>query len=334
MIVRSLLALALLALGQDPPSRTRVDRIPGTEFDLRGPVREYVDAVTRQWLLKMPDANPAVLEMFADRDKKPPRSLLPWSGEFAGKYLTGAVQVLRLTGDRELKEYLAKFVAKLVKLQDSDGYLGPFPRDSRLTGKAANAGGDTWDAWGHYHLMLALLLWHEDTQDPKALECAVKMGDLLCRKFLSSGKKLVSMGSAEMNHAAIHSLVLLHRRTKTPKYLDLAKQIVEEFQDKAAGDYVRVALAGKEFFQGPKPRWESLHPILGLAELYFATGDDNARKAFEQIWWSIARYDRHNTGGFSSGEQAKGDPYDKGAIETCCTIAWVALSVEMLRMTG
>ena len=99
-----------------------------------------------------------MLDMFADRDKKPPRSLLPWSGEFAGKYLTGAVQVLRLTGDKELKESLSRFVAKLVKLQDSDGYLGPFPKDSRLTGKAPNAGGDTWDAWGHYHAMLGLLL--------------------------------------------------------------------------------------------------------------------------------------------------------------------------------
>ncbi|MBI3854189.1 MAG: glycoside hydrolase family 127 protein [Planctomycetes bacterium] len=334
MTFRSILALLLLAAGQEPESRARFERIPGTEFDLRGPFRDTVDALTRQWLLRMPEANPAVLEMFADRDKKPPRSLLPWSGEFAGKYLTGAVQILRLTGDRELKESLARFVARLIKLQDTDGYLGPFPRDSRLTGKAPNAGGDTWDAWGHYHVMLGLLLWHEETQDAKALDCAVKIGDLLCRKFLKSGKKMVSMGSAEMNHAPLHSLVLLHRRTKVPKYLELARQIVEEFQDKAAGDYVRVALAGKEFFQGPKPRWESLHPVMGLAELYLATGDDAARKAFEQIWWSICKFDRHNTGGFSSGEQAKGNPYDKGAVETCCTIAWVALGVEMLRLTG
>jgi hypothetical protein len=334
MTLRAFLIPLCLGALQEPESRVRFERIAGAEFDLRGPVRDHVDAVTRQWLLKMPDANPAVLEMFADRDKKPPRSLLPWSGEFAGKYLTGGVQVLRLSGDRELKEALAKFVARLVKLQDADGYLGPFPKDCRLTGKAPNVGGETWDAWGHYHAMLGLLLWHEDTQDPKALECAVKIGDLLCRKFLKSGRKLASIGSSEVNHAPVHALALLHRRTRTAKYLDLAKQIVEEFQEKGAGDYVRTALAGKEFFQGPKPRGQSLHAVQGLAELYLLNGDAAARKAFEQIWWSICRYDRHNTGGFASGERPKGDPYDKDAIETCCTVAWVALSVDMLRLTG
>jgi DUF1680 family protein len=333
MPLRAVLLL-LLCIPSQEPERARFERAAGTEIELRGPLREHVEAVLRQWLLKMPDANPAVLEMFADRDKKPPRNLLPWSGEFAGKYLTGAVQVLRLSGDKELKESLARFVAKLLRLQDGDGYLGPFPKDSRLTGKAASAGGDTWDAWGHYHLMLGLLLWHEESQDPKALDGAVKIGDLLCRKFLRSGKKLASIGNAEMNHAPVHSLALLYRRTKSQKYLDLAKQIVDEFQEKGAGDYLRSALAGKEFFQGPKPRWESLHPILGLAELYLLTGEESYRKAFEQIWWSICRYDRHNSGGFSSGEQAKGDPFDKNPIETCGTVAWIALGVEMLRLTG
>ena len=40
-----------------------------------------------------------------------------------------------------------------------------------------------------------------------------------------------------------------------------------------AGDYLRRGLpAGEPFYRTPKPRWESLHPILALAELYRITG--------------------------------------------------------------
>ena len=316
------------------PFMPALDRAPGTRFEMGGAVREYVDAITAEWLLKMPGANPAILEMFADRDRKPYRDLLPWSGEFAGKYLTGAVQVLRLTGDEALKSSLGRFVARLVALQDADGYLGPFPKESRLTGKAPNVGGGTWDVWGHYHIMLGLLLWHEETGDPRALACAAKIGDLLCRTFLGADRRILDTGEPDKNHAAIHALCLLYRRTRVPRYLDLAREILEEFGQGGAGDYVRTALAGKEFFQCPKPRWESLHPVMGLAELYGLTGDEDCRKAFEHTWWSIARLDRHNNGGFSSGEQAQGNPYHPGAIETCCTVAWIAMSVEMLRLTG
>lgn len=316
-------------------------RIPNTALDIRGPVQRYLNAVSEQWLKPAPFSNPAMLEMFRDRDRRPLREMVPWAGEFAGKYLTSAIQVWRVTRDPSLKSAIADFVKRLVPLQEADGYLGPWPKGSHLTGHARNVGekgGDTWDAWGHYHVLLGLLLWHEDTADPAALDCARRIGDLFCKTFETA--RLVDTGSTEMNLAPIHALCLLHRRTSDPRYLNLALKICDEFSDKSAegkplaGDYLNAALERKEFFQMPKPRWESLHPIMGLAELYWITGDARYRRAFEQIWWSIVKLDRHNNGGFSSGEQAQGNPYHQGVIETCCTIAWTALSVEMLKMTA
>ncbi|MCY3788444.1 MAG: glycoside hydrolase family 127 protein, partial [Gemmatimonadetes bacterium] len=199
----------------------------------------------------------------------------------------------------------------------------------------------TWDAWGHYHAMLGLLLWHEESRDAQVLRCVESMAELFCRKFMGKPRRrLVDTGSTEMNMAPVHVLCILHRQTGKERYLDLALQWVDEFaaldadEQPLAGDYLNQALAGQPFFATPKPRWESLHPIMALAELYWITGEERYRQAFEQIWWSIVELDRHNNGGFSSGEAAQGNPYHQGAIETCCTIAWVAASVEMLKLTG
>ena len=186
--------------------------------------------------------------------------------------------------------------------------------------------------------MLGLMLWHEESRDSKALRSAVKITDLICQKFLgNTHNRLVDTGSTEMNLAVIHTLCLLYQKTKTERYLDMALEIVDQFAAEGpdgplAGDYLRSGLTGKEFYETPKPI-PILGTIMGMAELYWITGEDRYRTAFEQIWWSIVKLDRHNNGGFSSGEKAQGNPYHQGAIETCCTIAWIAASVEMLRLT-
>jgi uncharacterized protein len=323
-----------------------LERPPGTQFELGGVMADYLRAVTRQWLLIVPDANPGMLEMFRDRDRQPLRALEPWAGEFAGKYLTGAVQVYRLTHDPELRHSLEGFVRELCSLQDADGYLGPWPRGSRLTGQAPNVGGKgtpgpTWDTWAHYHVMIGLLTWYDETHDEQALAATTRIGDLLCARFLGARQpRMVDIGSTEMNLAPVHSLCVLYRTTGQPRYLELARQVAGEFaaRDPAghplAGDYIDSAADGREYFQIPKPRWESLHALLALPELYELTGEDRYRRPFEHWWWSIVKLDRHNNGGFSSDEQARGNPYHQGAIETCSTIAWITLSTAMLKLSG
>ena len=289
-------------------SKTPVlDRIPNTTYTFDGIIKRYLDNVTEQWLKVAPYANPAMIEMFRDRDRTPRRDLVPWAGEFAGKYLTSAVLAWRISRDERLRAQLDRFVDELISVQDTDGYLGPFPQAERLTGKTADGRHALWDLWGHYHCMLGLLLWYREVGYRPALDACLRAADYICGRFLNTGERVRDAGAEEMNMAISHVMCLLYQETGKPRYLRMAHEVEADWQVPPAGDYVRQALAGVPFPQTPKPRWESLHGIQAIAELHWITGDEKYRRAYETIWWSIVEGDRHNTGGFSSGEQATGN---------------------------
>ncbi|MBX7258465.1 MAG: glycoside hydrolase family 127 protein [Candidatus Hydrogenedentes bacterium] len=305
------------------------DILAGAQYDLHGYLRTRIDNIIRRYFLETPESSPAILQVFRDRDKTPVRDpLMPWAGEFAGKYLTGAELTWRVTRDTALKETIDTFVRDLIACQGPDGYLGPFPKSTRLTGP-------NWDIWGHYHCMLGLMLYYEDTGYEPALDACRKAADLLFETFGPGGPTLTCDGSGgQMNMAVCHSLVLLYLKTGVPRYLDLAKYIVHDaWNEPGAGHYLESALAGKRVVEFPQHRWEAIHDWQALAELYWLTGDEQYKKGFEHIWRD-GLSDRHNTGGATAGEGFVGHPYDPGAIETCCTIAWIAMSIDMLRMTG
>jgi len=300
------------------------------QFELGGYLRKRIDKCIQRYFLETPESSPAILQVLRDRDKTPVRDpLVPWAGEFAGKFLTGAELTWRLTRDDALRKAIDAFVRDLLACQAPNGYLGPFPAASRLTG-------GNWDVWGHYHCMLGLLLYYEDTGYEPALESCRKMGDLLFKTFGAGGPSLTCDGSGgQMNMAVCHGLVLLYEKTGVQRYLDLAKYIIHDaWNEEGAGKYLESALAGKRVYEFPQHRWEALHDYQALPEMYWLTGDDQYSRAFQSIWWTGVAGDRHNTGGVTSGEGFCGSPYNPGAIETCCTVAWIAFSLDMLRLTG
>jgi DUF1680 family protein len=298
--------------------------MPEARFRFEGVVGERIRANIDHWLLHAPRANPGLLEMFRLRDRRPVPRLVPWAGEFVGKYLLSAIEALQQSDRADLRATVSQVIDQLLATQAQDGYLGPFPETDRLKGN--------WDLWGHYHCLLALLRWHELTGDARALAACRRMADLMCATFLDGTRRVYDAGSPEMNMAVIHGLGRLYLVTRAPRYLRLMREIEKDWE--RAGDYLRAGQAGVEFFQSPRPRWESLHDLQGLAVLYEITGEAHYREAFEQHWRSIVRWDRRNTGAFSSGEQATGNPYEPTAIETCCTVAWMALTLDMLRLGG
>jgi DUF1680 family protein len=101
-------------------------------FSFTGPVGERVEANLDNWLLRAPQSNPGMLEMFRMRDRQPAPQLVPWAGEFVGKYLISAIQALRMTENPRLFVQVSNVVTAFIATQAEDGYLGPFPKETRL----------------------------------------------------------------------------------------------------------------------------------------------------------------------------------------------------------
>lgn len=305
-------------------------------LQLSDPVGTLAQKVTERWLLGLRESNPAILDIFHHRDLLPYRDLLPWSGEFAGKYITGACYIYRLTHHQGLFDDIQAFLEELLTCIDEDGYCGCYQKKCRMTGAYSQTPrnrGATWDAWSHYHIMLGLYLWYEETGQQALWDGVEKIAGFFLRHFYQDKHRLVDIGSAEMNLAPYHMFALLYRKTGKEEYLQFALRIEADLASPHAGNYLNNALQGLPYYKTTMPRWESLHTILGFAEMYRGTKDERYRRALLQIYHSIQQTDVHNTGGFSTEEKAVGTPFRNGVIELCCVIAYNALACEALKLS-
>jgi hypothetical protein len=80
-----------------------LETIQKLDLQFEGLVGQRLKANMENWQLRAPDSNPALVEMFYDRDRKPDRTLLPWSGEFVGKYLCASILSYRILKDPRQK---------------------------------------------------------------------------------------------------------------------------------------------------------------------------------------------------------------------------------------
>jgi len=310
------------------------ERIDGLSGEYCGEIGKRLRAITDMWLIPLPKANPMLINMFrtrnSERDPIQPDwaqdigYMLPWSGEFIGKHLLSAQSVLRMTRDPELKSSIDRLIRELIATQAEDGYMGPFPDKRRFHN------GPTWDYWGHYHIIEALIMYYCDTGYQPALDAACRAADLIHSIVMP----IDNINIGQMNFAIIHAMTLLYEITGESRYLDTAEWVVNQWRHEGNLQYITLSLKGIPVVQFPEHRWESAHDWQGILEMYFITGDERYRTAFSHIWRNSLKGDRHNTGGWTSGEGIQDNPFHQGAIETCCTVAWIAMTIDMLRMTG
>ncbi|MFZ4509115.1 MAG: beta-L-arabinofuranosidase domain-containing protein, partial [Fimbriimonas sp.] len=262
----------------------------------------------------------------------------PWIGEHVGKFLDAATRAWAYTGDTALKAKIDRVAKGLMATQEPDGYLGTYESGKRF---GLYQGAD-WDVWSHKYDLLGLLTYYRYTKDPQALGTCRRIGDLLINTFGPGKKTLISAGT-HMGMAAtsiLEPIVLLHRATGDPRYLDFARQIVAEY-DLAGGPGIVKSLSqtGKVAGTANGKAYEMLSNLVGLCELGRETGDKQYQKVAEAAWKDVVATQLYITGTASHGEHFGKDfdlPNGVNASlgETCVTVTWIQLNAQLLRLTG
>src|SRR5579862_3790614 len=105
------------------------------ELNFGGWIGSVISNVQRNWLIHLPATDPGIITMFEQRKQNAAFTaddLIAWSGEYAGKYLIGAIQFWRITKDEKLQEQFKDIANRLCNSQGPDGYLGPYSPDERM----------------------------------------------------------------------------------------------------------------------------------------------------------------------------------------------------------
>jgi len=292
---------------------------------------ERIEANWKNRLLKV-DEEP----LLAGFRKKPGSH--PWIGEHIGKWLHAATLAWVYSGDEELKKKLDRVAAELIKTQEPDGYIGTYVPEKRF-GLYPEA---DWDVWVHKYVMIGLLTYYQYTGNQEALQTCIKAADLLLKTFGPDKKNIISAGT-HVGMAAtsvLEPIVMLYDFTGDERYLKFALYIVDSWDSPNGPAILKSLLSqGNVSKTANGKAYEMLSNLVGLCELARVTGERKYVEAAIRAWEDIVSKRLYITGSASQGEHFRGDfelPNGESAhvAETCVTVTWIQLNLQLLRLTG
>ena len=298
------------------------------DINFGGYLNERLNDNLIQRLLKIDEDG--ILECYYNRPGKQ-----TWVGEYTGKYLHAASRVWQSTKNEQLKKQMDRIVDVLIACQNKDGYLGTYLPEHYWT---------HWDVWAHKYNLLGLLSYYAVTGYKPALECSVKMGDLLCTTFgENAGQRNIIESSGHVGMAStsvLEPMTYLYRYTGDKKYLDFCNYIIKAY-DFANGPKIISTLTsiGKVDKTANAKAYEMTSNLTGIVKLYQLTGDKTLLKAAENAWKDVSTYKLYITGTASEHEFYRADfnlpaENDNHIGEGCVTTTWLQFNQALYNLTG
>ena len=319
--------------------------VAAAEVSLAGPFGDRLDRMVRNHVEATDAARLA--DVFSGRTKEP-----WWQTEFWGKYMHAAVPFWRRTGSQRLKANIDAGVSRVLAAQESDGYIGNYDDARRAR---------AWDVWGVKYTMMGLLHAYDGTGDARTLEAAKRLCDFLASEIGPHGRQgrplyKTSGWGGLPSCSVLEPVVWLYKRTKEPRYLAFADEIVRQACTDPDGPRLLtqagVPVADRRLASAPKKwtpgNWHQIRDLTkayemmscyqGLVEYAEATGRKEYLDAAIRTAESIVGTEINLAGGAAArelwyhGAQEQVRRY-ASLQETCVLTTWMRLCEKLLAVT-
>src|SRR5688572_1289092 len=273
------------------------------------------------------------------------------------KTLESVASVYAVTKDEKLNALMDKAIAVIAKAQREDGYIYTKALiEQRKTGvKKQFEDRLSFEAYNIGHLMTAACVHHRATGKTNLLEVAKKATDYLYHFYKQASPALARNAICPSHYMGT---VEMYRTTKDPRYLELAKHLIDikgKIEDGTDDNQDRIPFRQQTKVTGHAVRATYLYA--GVADVYAESGDTSLLNRLNMMWKDMVNHKMYVTGGCGSlydGVSPDGTVYNPTYVqkihqaygrdfqlpnltahnETCANIGNVLWNWRMLLLTG
>jgi DUF1680 family protein len=273
------------------------------------------------------------------------------------KWLEAVAFVYGVTKDEELNRQMDKIIDVIGKCQREDGYIHTpviIAQRNQTTATTEFKNSLDFETYNMGHLMTCACVHYRATGKTTLLQIARKAADFLYTCYKKSPRDLANNAVCPSHYMGI---VEMYRTTKDPRYLELAKGLIDIHdlvEDGTDQNQDRISFRKQTKAVGHAVRANYLYA--GAADVYAETGDKSLLEALEAIWNDVAHrkmYITGSTGALYDGaspdgskdhsaiqlvHQAYGREYQLPNLtaynESCATVGFVLWNWRMLAITA
>lgn len=321
---------------------------PGS-FNYTGPVDVVIKYIEEKQLLDVELWKLFVEQFRFDADDED----AGWRCEYWGKMMRGACFVYQYTQNEVLYSVLKDSILDLLSAAKESGKISTYSDAAEFDG---------WDMWGRKYVLLGLQYFleicKEDFLSEKIVSAMCAHADYIIDHVgkKQEGKKEIadttSLWEGKRIYDGLNSssilepIVRLYILTEEKKYLDFATYIIENTGGEGANVFELAyedELYPYQYPSNPFPKaYEMMSCFEGLIEYYRVTGIEKWKTAFTNFVHRVAESEVTIVGGLgatheffdhASIRQARTN-YDGCMQETCVTVTWLKLCMQMLGLSG